>query len=125
MVLLFWLAGSMCGHHRPVNEDQPPLSGAKTTTTDELTFAFNFDQLCSPNGIVLRTGTVLSVVLFAESGGFNSRYSCTEGEHWQTYNFSNAALQVDGVLNEPGINTMIVRYPIVTRTFLPIFSCQK
>ncbi len=37
------------------------------------------------------------------------RYSCTEGETWDDYTFSETSIQVDGVLNEPGISTRIVR----------------
>ena len=38
-----------------------------------------------------------------------SRYSCTEGEKWEDLQFTTEPIHVDGVLDEPGITTLIVR----------------
>ncbi|CAH1785148.1 unnamed protein product [Owenia fusiformis] len=36
------------------------------------------------------------------------RYSCTEGKIWKNYTYHNYSMHVDGVLNEPGITSLVV-----------------
>ena len=37
------------------------------------------------------------------------KYSCNHGQTWTDYDFTDSEIVVDGVLNEPGIRTTIVR----------------
>jgi len=37
------------------------------------------------------------------------RYSCTEGKSWQKFAFDGRSMKVDGLLNEPGITTLVAR----------------
>lgn len=40
---------------------------------------------------------------------YASSFSCTEGATWATHNFSDVNMNVDGVVNEPGIRTLLSR----------------
>ena len=58
----------------------------------------------------LEGGILVSPCFFPDLRCYCSSYSCTEGSEWKPYTFSDLDLQVDGVLNEPGITTLIVRW---------------
>ena len=38
-----------------------------------------------------------------------TRLSVDEGVTWQSYNFTEKPIEINGVLNEPGATTLVVR----------------
>jgi len=57
------------------------------------------------------TEAAVSVLVGILSACCVSRYSCTEGKTWENYTLplGGRRIKADGLLNEPGITTLITR----------------
>ncbi|KAK3593065.1 hypothetical protein CHS0354_007857 [Potamilus streckersoni] len=53
-------------------------------------------------------GAITAIIDDPDSKTNEVHFSCTEGATWETHQFSSKEIHVNGVVNEPGINTLIV-----------------